>query len=316
MIAPEVRIMLRQPARLCSCCLHSAGWLVLLLASSLLGGWPTARVSASGTGPSPEARQSLQEALAFQKAGRLWEAAQSFAKAVRLDRAILREDDHGLVEVLRQGYQAQLDRNPRDPVALEGLGFVATVCDGDPAKGLDYYNRALEAAPDEATRKRLQSYVDRLRATVAAARAAPPTTTPTITASPPPQDPDPVAPSPPTTASGPSLEERKQELERLSARQGQLEARRESLEEDLKRLEDENDKHRRRYLSSNDRRYKRKEEAGEKAIQEKKQELDRVRREIADLEQQIQRLTQIPPSGRQPVQVRTDSSEETPLPDE
>jgi tetratricopeptide (TPR) repeat protein len=258
----------------------------------------------------------LQEALAFQKAGRLWEAAQSFAKAVRQDRAILREDDHGLVEVLRQGYQAQLERHPRDPVALEGLGFVAAVCDGDPVKGLDYYHRALEAAPDEATRKRLQSYVDHLRATVAAARAAPPTPPPTLTASPPHHDPDPVAPPPPTTASGPSLEERKQELERLSARKGQLEARLESLEDDLKRLEDENDKHRRRYLSSNDRRYKRKEEAGEKAIEEKKQELDRTRREIAELEEQIQRLTQAPPSGRQPVQVQTDSTEETPIPDE
>lgn len=256
-----------------------------------------------------EAMKAFRAAQAFKKAGKTWDAAQSFAAAVSKDRRILKQDDHGLVEVLRNGYQSQLDRIPGDPAALEGLAFVAVVCDGNQHKGLDYYEKALAATTTPAEKERLQYLISTLKAEIAATAQNPapqPTSTAASTqpgqagstpATPPapgfgitagPGSPDQVMNDPAVRA---ATEELREQLEELSEQKAQAEARVKQLELDLKSTEEEIQRNHRRYVTSRDRRYKRQESAAENALADKQQELKEARAEVGRLGQDIDHLS-------------------------
>ncbi len=267
-------------------------WGVSFLAAPLLFGLFFAFPPLAGADADSfaKAMKAFKEAIEFKKAGKNWNAAQSFATAVRLDRGILKEDDQGLIALLRNGYQSQLDRNPKDPAAMEGLGFVATVCDGDSRKGIEYYSQALSAASDEGSKKRLQSFIDTLKAELAAKKAVDDGPAPIPPGYGPNKPADP-APPPDDAANAELIAQAEEKLAGMNQAKEQAESKVSQIEEEIKRLEEEIDQNHRRYLTSNDRRYKRKEEAAEKSLDEKKKDLEKAKKEVEKIATEIDQFT-------------------------
>lgn len=256
-------------------------------------------------GQDAEAKKLFQEALTSKAAGNAEKAAITFHDAVARDRSILSENDNGLIENLRSYYAKKLATNADDPEAIEGMGFVAANCDGDFPSALNHYSKALSLANDEVTKARISKIVDGLKVQVGAVPAA---TTPASTGTG-------ASPASGTGATNPDIEEAKSEAEaakaeaeakreadiaNLTRSKEDLEAKVPRLESEIKELEEENERNHRMYLSTGDRRYKRKEDAGEAGIEAKKKEMDRARNEMDVIEKKIDRLTSREPEKPKP----------------
>lgn len=243
-----------------------------------------------------DARMMFEEALKQKKTGKLDDAIKTFEKAIRKDRSVLSEDDDGLVGMLRNSYLKQLASAPEDVQILEGLGFISAVCDSNGTKAIEYYSKITQLTKDEGVRARTQQLIDRLKAQVDATKQ---------------QSED---------FSSRSREERLKtwsEMEKNDAlaaqseintqREGRLaelyrtreekEARIPQLEDEVGNLDEEADRWKRMYLSTNDRRYKRKEDKADADVESKKKEIERLKVEIEKTKQEIDKLTKEDPTA-------------------
>jgi tetratricopeptide (TPR) repeat protein len=254
-----------------------------------------------------EAKKLFQEALTLKTAGNAEKAALTFREAVTKDRSILSENDNGLIENLRSHYAEKLEANGSDPDAVEGMGFVAANCDGDFPAALTHYTKALSLTTDDAAKTRLTGIIDGLKAQTGAPSSPPAgastrpgaaTGTGTNTAG---DNPELAASKAEAEAAKAEAEAKRDgEITNLTRSKEDLEARLPRLESEIKTLEDENERNHRMYLSTNDRRYKRKEDAGESSIEAKKKEMDRVRGEMDRIEKKIDGLTSREPEKAKP----------------
>lgn len=110
-----------------------------------------------------DAKILYDEAIEQKAAGNIEVAVEAFEKAVRKDRSILANDDHGLIEELRKKFESGLKENPDDLKMHEGMGFVLAVCYADLAGAISHYERVLELSADESVKERTGRLIDRLR---------------------------------------------------------------------------------------------------------------------------------------------------------
>ncbi|MFZ2958631.1 MAG: hypothetical protein WA705_17215 [Candidatus Ozemobacteraceae bacterium] len=240
-----------------------------------------------------EAKSLFTEALNLKKAGKFDDAAKNFEKAVRKDRSILGDDDNGLIGLLREMYAKRITASPEDVEALEGAGFVASVCDADYAKAIEQYSKLVSLTKDEQVKTRVTGLIDVLKAQLAATGAGS-SSSGTSGSLPKPE----AAPQNPASGSeNPDAPDKIEAAARREAKMSELtrskeekENRLPQLEAEIKSIEDENERNHRMYLSTNDRRYKRKEDTGEQGIEAKKREIEKLRGEIDGMGKDIDRL--------------------------
>lgn len=252
--------------------------LVVLAVLTLLLPVPDARALA------PEAARLLQAALNFQKNGRLDEAAMSYEQAIRVDATVLRANDQGLIPLLHDRYRKLVAERPEDPRALEGMAFVLVTCNEDFAGGLEFYSKALARSTDGAERGRLTGQIEICKARLGVA-------TPPASATEPASDGRPADPVASLTNPGLVAQKEKRMAELTKAKEDS-ESRITELEGQIEALREEIKKNRRLYNSSNDRRYKRKEDAAEKAIEVKERQIGKHRDKLAKIESTIDRVSQ------------------------
>ncbi|NLI77409.1 MAG: hypothetical protein GX442_13335 [Candidatus Riflebacteria bacterium] len=231
----------------------------------------------------PEAARLLQAALNFQKNGRLDEAAMSYEQAIRVDATVLRANDQGLIPLLHERYRKLVAERPEDPRVLEGMGFVLVTCNEDYAGGLEFYSKALARSTDTAERGRLTGQIEICKARLGVA-------TPPASATEPASDGRPADPV--ASLTNPGLEAQKEKkMAELTKAKESSESRIAELEGQIEALREEIKKNRRLYNSSNDRRYKRKEDASGKAIEVKERQIDKYRDKLGKIEATIDRVS-------------------------
>ncbi|RCK78321.1 MAG: hypothetical protein OZSIB_1563 [Candidatus Ozemobacter sibiricus] len=260
---------------------------LLFLACCLLGlGVPSPSHAVSEDESLQDARLLFQSALDLKKKGKLEEAAKTYEQAIRKNRAILGEDDQGLVLELKKFYEAGLAKDPNDLKCLEGMGFLHAVCFSDFASALKYYEKVIELAPDEKIKERTRFLVDRLRVMGESAAK--------------------VQEDMATSMRDERLKEwaemekqealaqqtAKQQLEaatmaNLTRTKEELETRIPQLEDELKALEEELKKANRLWYTLKDDRYDRKRDRLEKDIESKKREIDDAKEKLADATKQL-----------------------------
>jgi tetratricopeptide (TPR) repeat protein len=92
----------------------------------------------------------FEEALELKKSGNLAGAVDSFARAIRMDRSILANDDEGLIEALKKDCEDKLKAAPEDVKVLELLGFVHAVCYSDYPEAIACYQKVYALVSDRA----------------------------------------------------------------------------------------------------------------------------------------------------------------------
>ncbi|HNW11101.1 MAG TPA: hypothetical protein PKI71_07030, partial [Candidatus Rifleibacterium sp.] len=112
-----------------------------------------------------DAQILFSEALDLKKAGKMSEAIDTFARAMRLDRSILAQDDQGLIEALKKDCEEKLAKTPDDVKLLETLGFVHAVCYSDHKSAIECYEKVFNLVTDEKVKERTASLIERLRET-------------------------------------------------------------------------------------------------------------------------------------------------------
>ena len=110
-----------------------------------------------------DAKVLYNSALDLKKKGKLEESVQSYEQAVRKNRAILGEDDNGLISALKDSYEKKLASSPADVKLLEGMGFILAVCFSDFTKAVANYEKVIEFSPDEKVKARTRALVERLK---------------------------------------------------------------------------------------------------------------------------------------------------------
>lgn len=106
-----------------------------------------------------------EDAVDLKNEGKLDEAIEAYANAIRTNRSVLAQDDHGLIEDLLNDSLARLEQSPNDVKLLETLGFVYAVCYSDNANAIKYYQKVYDLVEDETVKERTQSLIARLEAT-------------------------------------------------------------------------------------------------------------------------------------------------------
>ena len=254
-----------------------------------------------------EAKSLFAEALKLKKAGKTEDAAKTFENAVRKDRSILGEDDNGLITLLREMYAKRVSASPEDGEALEGMGFVASVCDADYAKAIEHYSKAVSLTSDDQTKTRLTGLIDGFKAQLAATGgSSSATSSSTGTTGNSPNPPDEVQ-MPASGTGNPGANDPAEATARREAKVNDLtrskeekENRLPQLEAEIKTVEEEIERNHRMYLSSNDRRYKRKEDAGEQEVATKKRQIEKLRKEIDRLGDNLDHLSKGEPEKAAP----------------
>ncbi|MBF0499803.1 MAG: hypothetical protein HQM09_06705 [Candidatus Riflebacteria bacterium] len=242
------------------------------------------KACAEDAGSRQEAQKLFKEALGLKQAGKFEDAARTFEKAVKKDRSVLGEDDNGLIKALRELYSKRIEKNPSDVEALEGMGFVTSVCEADFATAIGHYTKVVSLTQDAQVKARVTGLIDGLKAQLAASGQAPssagsrPAGDSSATAS---GSANPDSPAAKATAKS------EEKLKELTRSKDDMEDRCSKIEADIKSQEEENERNHRMYLSSNDRRYKRKEDSGDQALESKKAELDKLHGEIDKIGKQI-----------------------------
>ncbi|NLF97517.1 MAG: hypothetical protein GX569_12315 [Candidatus Riflebacteria bacterium] len=105
----------------------------------------------------------FEEALELKKSGNLAGAIDSFARAIRIDRSILANDDQGLIEALKNDCLEKLKAAPEDVKVLELLGFVHAVCYSDYPAAIACYQKVYELVSDQAIKDRTEALIERLK---------------------------------------------------------------------------------------------------------------------------------------------------------
>lgn len=260
---------------------------LLCLAWCLLGlGVPSPSRAVSEDESLQDARLLFQSALDLKKKGKLEEAAKTYEQAIRKNRAILGEDDQGLVLELKKFYEAGLAKDPNDLKCLEGMGFLHAVCFSDFVNALKYYEKVIELAPDEKIKERTRFLVERLRVMGESAAKV--------------QEDMAASMRDERLKEWAEMEKQealaqqtaKQQLEaatmaNLSRTKEELEARIPQLEDELKALEEELKKANRLWYTLKDDRYDRKRDRLEKDIERKKREIDDAKEKLADATKQL-----------------------------
>ena len=103
------------------------------------------------------------EALDLKKAGNLAGAIDSFARAIRIDRSILANDDEGLIEALKKDCEEKLKAAPDDVKVLELLGFVYAVCYSDNESAIQCYEKVFNLVTDDRIKERTGALIERLK---------------------------------------------------------------------------------------------------------------------------------------------------------
>ncbi len=228
-----------------------------------------------------DARLLFKSALDLKKQGKLTEAALAYEQAVRKNRAILGEDDQGLIAELQKVFESRLASAPDDIKSLEGLGFLHAVCHSDFPKALTYYEKVIQLSPDQGVRERTAFLVERLRAMGDQAAK--------------------VQEDMATSQRDERLKEwaEMEKQEALAAQTAQeqkeaatigalgktkedLEARIPQMEDELKALEEEYKKANRLWYTLKDDRYDRKRDRLEKEIEQKKQALEEAKDKLEE----------------------------------
>lgn len=106
-----------------------------------------------------------EDAVDLKNEGKLDEAIEAYANAIRTNRSVLAHDDHGLIEDLLNDSLTRLEQSPNDVKLLETLGFVYAVCYSDNANAIKYYQKVYDLVEDEAVKERTESLIARLQAT-------------------------------------------------------------------------------------------------------------------------------------------------------
>ncbi len=105
----------------------------------------------------------FEEALELKKTGNMAGAIDSFARAIRLDRTILANDDQGLIEALKADCEEKLKASPDDVKILELLGFVHAVCYSDYPAAIACYQKVYELVTDQTIKDRTEALIERLK---------------------------------------------------------------------------------------------------------------------------------------------------------
>ncbi|MBU1109426.1 MAG: hypothetical protein KKB51_22285 [Candidatus Riflebacteria bacterium] len=103
------------------------------------------------------------EALELKQAGNIAGAIDSFARAIKIDRSILANDDQGLIEALKKDCEEKLKAAPDDVKVLELLGFVFAVCYSDNESAIACYEKVYNLVDDEQIKDRTSSLIERLK---------------------------------------------------------------------------------------------------------------------------------------------------------
>jgi tetratricopeptide (TPR) repeat protein len=103
------------------------------------------------------------EALELKKGGNMAGALDSFARAIRLDRTILANDDQGLIDALKKDCEEKLKTSPDDVKMLELLGFVHAVCYSDYPAAIACYQKVYELVTDQSIKDRTEALIERLK---------------------------------------------------------------------------------------------------------------------------------------------------------
>ncbi|MFZ2958630.1 MAG: hypothetical protein WA705_17210 [Candidatus Ozemobacteraceae bacterium] len=242
-----------------------------------------------------DAKLLFNEALRLKKAGKFQEAAENFEKALRKDRAILGEDDDGLIKILRDMYSKRLAAAPEDVAVLEAMGFISAVCESDFPKAIEYYTKVEALSKIPQVKSRTTSLIERLKAQIEAGTGYQ------------------------TEYSGKAREERlkswsEMEKQEALAAQSEAAAQREAklaemyrsreekdaripqIEDELKALDEEIARNHRMYLNSNDRWYKRKQDTGEREFAAKKDEAAKLKQDLDKLNAEIDKMSKEDPN--------------------
>lgn len=127
---------------------------------------PAAKEETADSSAAKEDAQILyDEALDLKKQGNLAAAIDSYGRAMRLDRSILAQDDHGLIDALKKDCEEKLLKTPDDVKLLETLGFVFAVCYSDHKSAIECYEKVFNLVSDEKVKERTAGLIERLRET-------------------------------------------------------------------------------------------------------------------------------------------------------
>ncbi|PKL46246.1 MAG: hypothetical protein CVV42_17090 [Candidatus Riflebacteria bacterium HGW-Riflebacteria-2] len=105
----------------------------------------------------------FEEALELKRTGNMAGAIDSFARAIRMDRSILANDDQGLIEALKADCEEKLKAAPEDVKILELLGFVHAVCYSDYPAAIACYQKVYDLVSDQTIKDRTASLIERLK---------------------------------------------------------------------------------------------------------------------------------------------------------
>jgi len=246
-----------------------------------------------------DAKVLFQEALKLRKEGKGADALRTFEKSIRMNRGVLSEDDQGLVQELREEYSRKLASAPEDVALLEGMAFIHAVCESDYAKAVELYSKVLAKATDPEVKTRTERLIERLRGLQEANRS----TTDDIAARHREERVKAWAEMEKHDDLAAKAEAKQQKEEKLSEmyrRRDDLDARQPSLEDEIKSLEDEVERAHRMYLTTNERRYKWKEDRLEADLNNKKKEIEKNKGELAKLQKDIDKLNKEIEAGEKP----------------
>jgi vacuolar-type H+-ATPase subunit I/STV1 len=112
-----------------------------------------------------EAQSSYNSAIQLKAKGDGVGAVKAFEKALRLDRTVLALDDDGLVDMLKEYVEKELERAPKEVKLLETMGFIQAVCFSDNAAAIGYYEQVIELVDDKNVKEKTRNLIDRLKAT-------------------------------------------------------------------------------------------------------------------------------------------------------
>ncbi|MBI3038264.1 hypothetical protein HYY75_04305, partial [bacterium] len=224
------------------------------------------------------------------KAGNLEEAIKLYEKAIRADRAVLSEDDFGLIEALRKDYEVRFASSPLDLNLIEGMGFIYAVCFSNLKKALEFYKKLYSLSSDERIKARTQFLIDRLTVQLEMSHQIQ------------------------SDALSKNREERLKEWnemekqERLAAQnekanqqserlselyrsRDDFNARLPQIEDQVKYLEEELDRTDGLWHATNNRMYRRKRETAKDELDAKKKELEGSKKKVEEIENEINRIS-------------------------
>ena len=112
-----------------------------------------------------EAEILFEDAIALKKQGKIADAIEIYAKAIRKSRSILAFDDEGLIAALQKDRENKLAQDPKNVELLETLGFIAAVCFSDSENALKYYQQVYDLVEDDKVKEKTSMLMERIKAT-------------------------------------------------------------------------------------------------------------------------------------------------------